>query len=65
KREGDFLYDTRVLMLHRIHEDSETSHLIHDNRREQEDLEMLKKFWPTPVAKLINMAYKSGQKSNG
>ncbi|MBF0929898.1 MAG: glycosyltransferase family 2 protein, partial [Atopobium sp.] len=55
----------RVLMLHRIHEDSETSHLIHDNRREQEDLEMLKKFWPTPVAKLINMAYKSGQKSNG
>ncbi len=38
KREGDFLYDTRVLMLHRIHEDSETSHLIHDNRREKEDL---------------------------
>ena len=65
KREGDFLYDTRVLMLHRIHKDSETSHLIHDNRREQEDLEMLKKFWPAPVAKLINMAYKSGQKSNG
>ena len=52
-------------MLHRIHEDSETSHLIHDNRREQEDLEMLKKFWPAPVAKLINLAYKSGQKSNG
>lgn len=65
KREGDFLYDTRVLMLHRIHEGSETSHLIHDNRREQEDLEILKKFWPAPVAKLINMAYKSGQKSNG
>ncbi len=61
KREGDFLYDTRILMLHRIHEDSEC-HLIHDNRREKEDLEMLS-FWPAP-AKLINLAYKSGQRSN-
>ena len=65
RREGDFLYNTNILMLHRIHEDSETSHLIHDNRREAEDLAMLEKFWPTPVAKLINLAYKKGQKSNG
>ncbi|WP_311405308.1 glycosyltransferase [Lancefieldella rimae] len=65
RREGDFLYNTNILMLHRIHEDSETSHLIHDNRREAEDLAMLEKFWPTPMAKLINLAYKKGQKSNG
>lgn len=65
RKEGDFLYNTNVLMLHRIHEDSETSHLIRDNRREAEDLAMLKKFWPAPIAELINLAYKRGQKSNG
>lgn len=65
RKEGDFLYDPRILMYHRIHEGSETSALIEDDTRTEEDLAMLKRFWPTPVAQLINLAYARGQKSNG
>lgn len=63
--EGAFVYDHDVLMHHRIHEGSETSALIHDNTRTQEDLEMLSRFWPAPVARLLNLAYVQGQNSNG
>lgn len=63
--DGSFVYDSEILMHHRIHEGSETSALIKDNTRTHEDLEMLKRFWPSPVAHLINLAYSQGQKSNG
>lgn len=63
--EGSFLYDEKILMYHRVHEDSATSALIKDNTRTQEDLEMLERFWPTPFARIINLAYSIGQKSNG
>ncbi|WP_165063071.1 glycosyltransferase family A protein [Adlercreutzia sp. ZJ154] len=62
--DGDFLYDPEILMYHRIHEGSETSALIKDNTRTEEDLEMLKRFWPTPIARAINVIYSRGQNSN-
>ncbi len=62
--DGSFVYSDQILMRHRIHEESETSHLIRDNTRTAEDLAMLQKFWPKPVAALINKVYGSGQKSN-
>lgn len=62
--DGSFVYSDQILMRHRIHEGSETSRLIRDNTRTAEDLAMLEKFWPKPVAALINRAYGSGQKSN-
>ncbi len=62
--DGSFVYADQILMRHRIHEGSETSHLIRDNTRTAEDLAMLQKFWPKPIASLINKAYGSGQKSN-
>ena len=62
--EGDFVYDTEVLMHHRIHEESETSALIKDNTRTAEDLAMLERFWPKPVARLLNAVYSKGQNSN-
>ena len=52
-------------MHHRIHEESETSNLIRDNTRTKEDLAMLMRFWPAPVARLINVVYARGQRSNG
>lgn len=64
RTDGAFIYDQEVLMHHRIHEGSETSALIRDNTRTAEDLAMLKKFWPAPVATLINRVYAMGQKSN-
>lgn len=63
--DGSFVYSSEILMHHRIHEESETSNLIRDNTRTKEDLEMLSRFWPLPVARLINALYSRGQKSNG
>lgn len=63
--EGEFIYDSRILMHHRIHAGSETSALIHDHTRTAEDLEMLGRFWPAPVARALNLVYSLGQQSNG
>lgn len=65
KQNGAFYYDSTILMRHRIHEESETTHLIEDNTRGREDLEMLNKFWPSCVARLIYRMYSISQKSNG
>ncbi|MDO4182758.1 MAG: glycosyltransferase [Coriobacteriia bacterium] len=62
--DGEFVYDNNILMHHRIHQDSETSALIRDNTRTQEDLAMLKRFWPAPLAHLLNAIYSKGQNSN-
>lgn len=62
--DGSFVYSNQILMRHRIHEGSETTSLIRDNTRSKEDLAMLQKFWPKPVATLINKAYKLSQLSN-
>lgn len=63
--DGAFVYDGEVLMHHRIHEGSETSALIHDNTRTKEDFMMLARFWPKPIAWLLNLVYAKGQSSNG
>lgn len=64
KRRGQFVYSSRMLMGHRIHEDSETSAAIGDNKRSGEEYQMFCKFWPKPIAKLILRFYAGGQKSN-
>ena len=62
--DGSFVYIKKPLVWHRLHEDSETSHLIEDETRSSEDLEMLKKFWPSPITKLIFSQYKKAQQGN-
>lgn len=64
KRPGRFVYIPQPLMCHRIHEESTTSEIIGDNKRRQEDLEVLKLFWPKPVAKFIGKYYAASEKSN-
>ena len=59
------VYVNSPLMYHRIHEDSETSKVLGDHARMQEDFEMFCRFWPKPVAKLLVKAYGSAEKSNG
>lgn len=61
---GEFCYDPQILMFHRIHEDSETSHIIADNTRKNEDLAMLERFWPKPIARAVNHFYSESLKSN-
>ena len=62
--DGSFVYDSHVRMYHRVHNGSETSACIADNARTLEDLEMLERFWPKPIAKMINKAYSGAQKLN-
>ena len=64
KLNGEFCYSQHVGMYHRIHEDSETSIIIGDNARTEEDYVMFCKFWPRPVAKLIAKIYATSEKSN-
>lgn len=65
KIKGRFLYISKPLMKHRIHEESETSNLIENNIRLEEDLLMFKKFWPEWMAKLLMKKYKNAIKTNG
>ena len=59
-----FLYISKELIQHRIHEESETSNLIENNVRLEEDLVMLEKYWPKPIAKFIMKFYKNAIKTN-
>lgn len=64
KIKGRFLYISKPLMHHRIHEESETSNLIESNIRLEEDYIMFKKIWPEWIAKKIMKKYKKAIKTN-
>ena len=64
RREGSFEYISEVHMFHRIHEGSETSAIIGDNSRSEEDYEMFSKFWPEFIAKGLTKLYSLSEKSN-
>ena len=61
---GEFVYIPKALLLHRIHDQSETTALIKSNARSSEDLEMFKRFWPYPIACVLNFIYGLSRKSN-
>lgn len=61
---GDFLYSPKALMGHRIHGGSETSAIIEDRGRTEEEYIMYRKFWPDKIARLLNRAYSTAQGSN-
>lgn len=65
KVSGSFTYSNRYLMCHRIHKDSETSHVIGGTGRKSEDYEMFLKFWPAPVARKLADFYAGAERSNG
>ena len=64
KRKGYFYYIHKPLMGHRIYSESTTSEIIGDNLRTIEDFEVLKLFWPKPIAKVIAKVYSNSEKSN-
>lgn len=61
---GSFVYSPEILMYHRIHEGSETSASIRDNTRQNEDLAMFERFWPRPIALLLNRLYGKSRDNN-
>lgn len=62
--EGSFCYIHKPLMYHRIHEESATTAIIADNDRTKEDFEMFQRFWPRPVARILEHFYGKSEKSN-
>lgn len=64
RQKGKFIYIKDQLMGHRVHNESTTTEIIKENIRTKEDYQMFCKFWPKPIAKLINCFYKNSEKSN-
>ena len=64
KKHSEFVYCSKLLMGHRIHEESETSAVINDNKRSDEDYKIFRMFWPAPIAKAITKIYAGSEKSN-
>lgn len=63
KREGAFVYIPETLVGHRMYKGSSTLKLISNGQRKQEDYEVLRRFWPKPIAKVINAIYSLSQRS--
>lgn len=64
KIKGRFIYVNKILMGHRVHDESETTKIINNGVRTKEDYEMYCKFWPKFIAKILNKVYKNSEKSN-
>lgn len=64
KLEGSFLFISKVGMYHRIHEESETSNAISNNKRTSEDAWMFQKYWPNFIVKGLMLLYIKSQKTN-
>lgn len=64
KKKGKFIHIPKKLMAHRIYKESSTTLYLAENIRQKEDLEILSRFWPKPIAKLIYKVYSLSQKSN-
>ena len=62
RRKGSFVYVPEKLMLHRIHRGSTTSGLVSDHARMEEDLNVLRRFWPGKMPELVWRLYGSNEK---
>lgn len=64
KGDYSFTFISQPLMGHRISKDSTTTDIIKKGIRTKEDYEIFKRFWPTPIAKLLTKIYQKSEKSN-
>ena len=64
RREGSFVFDPGVLMLHRIHPGSETTRVLSANGRRREDEILFRRFWPGSVARALTGLYARSERSN-
>ena len=64
RMDGRFVYDPAVRMLHRIHTNSTTTQVLEKGGRQPEDYAMFRKFWCTPIARLLTKWYSASEKSN-
>ncbi len=64
RKRGAFLYVSKPLMGHRIHEESETTKLTAGSLRGEEEFRMFRRFWPAFIAKRLAKSYAKGADSN-
>ena len=64
KEIGAFTFIPKLLMGHRISQDSTTTDIIKQGLRTKEDYEMFKRFWPAFIAKPLTKLYRYSEKSN-
>lgn len=57
--DGRFICVERPLLYYRVHDGATTKACIMDNRREQEEEEMFRRFWPASLARLLMGLYRS------
>lgn len=65
RRPGSFCFVRDRLMVHRIHEASETSAGVRDGTRASEDAAMFASLWPAPIAALLARAYAFSYRAGG
>lgn len=64
RKKGAFTFVPQPLMGHRISTESTTTDIINQGVRTKEDYEIFRRFWPTPIAKLLTKFYQKSEKSN-
>lgn len=64
QQKNPFVYIPIQLVGHTISENTTTSDIINQGIRTQEDYYMFKKFWPSPIAKLLQKVYSTSEKGN-
>ena len=58
KQKGEFVYVSQVLLYHRMNKENATAKLLaHTNARYEEEYEIMCRFWPKWVAKVIMHFY--------
>jgi hypothetical protein len=63
-REGSFAWVREPLLIHRIHEHSQTSLGIQGNLRSEEDRRLFEQLWPKPIAAILHRLYEYSYVSN-
>lgn len=64
RREGGIYFVKERLMIHRIHDESETTSNTKNHNREKEELMMFNRYWSPFFAKIMMKVYVYNQKSN-
>ncbi len=64
RKKGEFLYISKPLMGHRIHEDSETTKQTASSGRAEEEYKMFCRFWNRRLARRLSGYYAKGAESN-
>ena len=64
RKRGSFIYINKKLMLHRIHQDSQTSLQIKNKVRQEEERRIFGRLWPRPLARILANIYSLSLSSN-